>query len=112
MRSEPDPAAETGPALDPAEPNRLRLSRRRFLGLSVAAGTLLAAAPASALASPAPPAARSAHAASPVIRLGWAAAPRSAQQLKVFRTASTPDIQNMDPAAITGAPDYQIGEAI
>jgi peptide/nickel transport system substrate-binding protein len=31
---------------------------------------------------------------------------------KIFRVASEPDLQNIDPAHITGAPDYQLGEAI
>ncbi len=80
--------------------------------------TVPTTAPTSAAASSAataPTAAAASSVTSPTITAG--ATPAGAAQgkpggTKIFRTANFGDVVFMDPAAITGNPDYQLGEAI
>lgn len=109
-----------------------RMSRRRFLALSsAAAGAAVLAACGGSTAAPtattqsaaAPPPtqapitvstagptpAGAPTAAAPTVQAAAAGKPGGT---KIFRTSNFGDVVFMDPAAITGAPDYQIGEAI
>ncbi len=101
-----------------------RVSRRRFLkASSLATGSLFLAACGPGAPPPAPTAAPNRaqptqlpiSSAAPKVETAATSAPAVAGKpggVKIFKTSYLPDIDSMDPATITGAPDYQIGEAI
>jgi ABC-type transport system substrate-binding protein len=82
---------------------------------SGSAGTTPAATSGTTAASPAAsasPGALPTQRTGTVAKLPVTAAPGKAGGKNIYKVANQPDIQNLDPATITGQPDYNIGEAI